>query len=138
MRSINRPGKVERQKYIVRSDLKSNRDKYYVFGDNLTRKGLGGQAKEMRFEPNAIGVATKRSPSKLTKAYFSDKLEEIEAVKLDLRIVYEKFMQGKTIVIPEDGIGTGFAQLKTRSPQILEMINEFFEELENNGNRIHL
>lgn len=43
-------------KYIKRQDLKSNPNTQYLFGDNLKRSGFGGQAKEMRGEPNAIGI----------------------------------------------------------------------------------
>lgn len=50
---------VLHQKFIFREDLQANPDVYYLFGDNVERRGLGGQAKEMRGEPNAIGVATK-------------------------------------------------------------------------------
>ena len=50
------------QKFIYRSDLKANPSVLYLFGDNLQRVGLGGQAKEMRGEPNAVGIATKKAP----------------------------------------------------------------------------
>jgi hypothetical protein len=50
------------QKYIKREDLRANPTVLYVFGDNEARTGLGGQAKEMRGEPNAVGIATKASP----------------------------------------------------------------------------
>jgi hypothetical protein len=40
--------------------------------DSVQRHGLAGQAKEMRGEPNAIGVATKRAPSTNPKAFFDD------------------------------------------------------------------
>ena len=53
------------QNWIERSDLQRNArsDRYYLFGDNLRRVGMGGQAKSMRGEPNAIGIATKNGPS---------------------------------------------------------------------------
>ena len=35
-------------KVITRDKIKENPDVLYLFGDNLLRKGLGGQAKEMR------------------------------------------------------------------------------------------
>ncbi len=40
--------------------------------DSVQRHGLAGQAKEMRGEPNAIGVATKWAPSTNPKAFFDD------------------------------------------------------------------
>jgi hypothetical protein len=54
------------QKFIRRQDLRNNRDKFYVFGDNMQRIGYGGQARDMRGEPNAIGAVTK--PARFTAA----------------------------------------------------------------------
>ena len=34
--------------YIRREDVQANPNKIFVFGDNIMREGLGGQAKEMR------------------------------------------------------------------------------------------
>ncbi|SDK47143.1 hypothetical protein [Bradyrhizobium ottawaense] len=58
------------QNWITRNDLLDNRDKMYVFGDNVQRTGFAGQAKEMRGEPNAIGVVTKWAPSMQPTAFF--------------------------------------------------------------------
>lgn len=43
-----------------------------LFGDNLERRGFGGQAASMRGEPNAIGIPTKKSPTYKDEAFFSD------------------------------------------------------------------
>lgn len=59
---------ILRQTRIYRADLAMNPKVLYVFGDNLERKGFGGQAYEMRGEPNAFGIATKR----LASHYFPD------------------------------------------------------------------
>ena len=45
---------------ITREFVRNHPDFIFVFGDNLAKKGLGGQAREMRGEPNAVGIATKR------------------------------------------------------------------------------
>lgn len=47
---------VVKQDQIMRRDLLDNQDKLYVFGDNMVRRGFGGQAREMRGEPNAVGI----------------------------------------------------------------------------------
>ena len=47
-------------KVITRDKIKENPDVLYLFGDNLLRKGLGGQAKEMRGEPNTLGIVSKK------------------------------------------------------------------------------
>ena len=60
------------QKMIYREDLIRNPDTIYLFGDNDKRKGLGGQAKEMRGESNAIGIRTKKAPFSDNSAYYID------------------------------------------------------------------
>ena len=47
-------------KVITRDKIKENPDVLYLFGDKLLRKGLGGQAKEMRGEPNTLGIVSKK------------------------------------------------------------------------------
>ncbi|MEC7290450.1 MAG: hypothetical protein VXW22_10215, partial [Pseudomonadota bacterium] len=59
---------ILRQHRIYRQDLRANPGTIYVFGDNTERVGLGGQAKEMRGEPNARGIATLWSPGRPYKA----------------------------------------------------------------------
>lgn len=63
---------VMTQKFIFRSDLRTNPTIKYLFDDNLVRRGYGGQAKEMRDGPNAIGVATKATPSNRPGEFLSD------------------------------------------------------------------
>ena len=58
------------QDWITRQDLLDNPDRIYLFGDNVQRQGFGGQAKEMRGEPNAIGIITKKKPEHTPDAYF--------------------------------------------------------------------
>lgn len=92
----------------------------FVFGCNLKRFGKGGQA-VIRDEPNSFGIPTKRYPSWDDWAFFSDEPDEIEAVKESLRELY-KLGQNKVIVFPEDGIGTGRAKMKEKSPVAYEMM----------------
>ncbi len=54
--------KVIRQRIITRAEVRANPDRYYVFGDNMTGTGYGGQAAQMRGEVNAVGVPTKWRP----------------------------------------------------------------------------
>ena len=108
------------QKRIYREDLQANPDVVYVFGDNLERVGLGGQAKEMRGEPNAIGVATKRAPDDLTSSFFYDKDfdEVIDLIWQDFKQVTEALLAGKTVVFPLDGLGTGLSRLPETAPKV--------------------
>ncbi len=113
------------QKHISRDEVQAFPQKRFVFGDNLQRVGLGGQARAMRGELNAIGVATKRTPSMFEGAFFKDRPEEIYAVCLDLKKIDDALREGRTIVVPSDGLGTGLAELPQRSPMIHEVIRAF-------------
>jgi hypothetical protein len=116
------------QKMIYNADLRRNRDVLYVFGDNIARKGLGGQAKEMRGEPNAVGVATKRFPHHDEDAYFEETPEAIDAQKAiidqDMKPLFEHLKRGGIVIWPADGIGTGIAELKTRAPTTYNYVEE--------------
>lgn len=118
---------VYRQKWIMRADLKNNPDTIYIFGDNTERVGLGGQAKEMRGEPNAIGVATKWAPASDDAAFFSDdRFSEICLIlDEDMEPVFTAALAGKTIVVPADGLGTGLSELPQRAPKC----NRYLEAL---------
>lgn len=131
------------QKFIHREDLQANRDILYIFGDNLKRYGFGGQAKEMRDEPNSFGIATKRLPShNYPQDYFHDgepdaigiidgEFRKLIDILLEESIKTARTYKYKAIVIPLDGIGTGLSQLPTRAPKLLEYINAKLKELEN-------
>lgn len=108
--------KIEYQKFIRREDLRENPDKVYLFGDNTIHAGYGGQAGEMRDEPNAIGIPTLKEPG----VFFADK--EFETNK---RLIDEAFRQipsNKTVVIPSDGLGTGIARLNIVAPRTFEYL----------------
>jgi hypothetical protein len=116
------------QKWITRQDLRDNRDTFYVFGDNVRRIGYGGQAKEMRGEPNAIGVATKWEPSTRPNAYFNDTLVCKAQVDRDLIAVQQQLERGKTVVVPADGIGTGLSRLPFVAPRLNAFLVNWFKE----------
>jgi len=108
------------QKFIYREDLRNNPDVFYLFGDNDMRVGRGGQAKEMRGEPNAIGIRVKKAP--LTgDVYYSDSEfeENVRKINEDLNEVRKHLDYGEIVVIPSDGIGTGLALLKEKAPKTL-------------------
>lgn len=125
-------GTLLKVKKYVRSNLKTNPTHLYVFGDNMEREGFGGQAKECRMEPNAVGIPTKWSPSMKAEAFFSDK--DFDRVKIDLDIAFhvlsEHLKSGGTVVLPVDGIGTGLANLEIKSPLIFEYIQKGLADLE--------
>lgn len=95
-------------------------EKIFVFGDNLLGRGGGGQA-VIRFEENSFGIPTKRAPSMRNEDFFSDREDELEAVKAALRELYKKAAhENRIIVFPSAGLGTGLAQMPSRSPRIYE------------------
>lgn len=89
-------------------------DKVFVYGDNLARRGRGGQA-IIRFEENAFGVPTKRSSRMDSEALFADRDDERAAVLAALRVLFQ-LSRSRTLVFPQAGLGTGLAQMPQRSP----------------------
>ena len=119
--------KIERMRFITREYVRANRDKLFLFGDNLERRGFGGQAAAMRGEPNAIGIPTKKSPSNSEGAFFSD--NEFEHNKAAIDAAFAEILDAATdsirvIVIPADGLGTGRAQLATRAPRTFAYLQQ--------------
>jgi hypothetical protein len=127
-------GKVERWSVIYRPHLREHREKLFVFGDNMVRKGLGNQAREMRGEPNAVGIPTKWRPGRLGGDYFTDAALKNRMVTDDIRDAFDRLeihlTKGGDVVMPVAGIGTGMAQLATRAPAVLAYINELLALLE--------
>ncbi len=121
--------------HITRRMLQAEPGTLFVFGDNLQRRGLGGQAKEMRDEPNAVGLPTKRSPATDPAAYLSDAdLPAIQAAtRQDLRRLAEHLLHGGAVVWPAAGIGTGRAELAERAPAIAHWYATFLEALRSIG-----
>lgn len=125
--------KIEKMKWITREIVQSNPGKVFLFGDNLCRWGMGGQAGAMRGEPNANGIATKISPGSCYGEFFTDDHFQILVVVIrgDIRLAVDKAktLEG-VIVIPEDGLGTGLADLPNKAPQIFQYLEERLAELE--------
>ena len=111
---------------ITREDMKLHPNWLYLFGDNLEKVGMGGQAGEMRGEPNAQGIPTKIRPSMDSDAFFSDDMfGQIKKFYDELFIIIlAAFRAGKfeMLVIPSAGIGTGLARLKEKAPKIYEYL----------------
>lgn len=118
-------------RYTV-ADLKANPNKIYVFGDNNQRRGKGGQA-IIRDEPNAFGIITKEEPNNTEAAFMDDEFlnsnpfgksnkeridEDIAKIKTD----------GRPVVFPKDGIGTGLAKLRQKAPLTFAYLNQRLQE----------
>lgn len=112
------------KKFITRQDVRDNNNKIFVFGDNDQRSGYGGQAKAMRGEPNAIGIRVKKYPSIDEQSFYIDKEYFKNTIKIDEDIkILEIAAHSKDIIFPENGIGTGLAQLNVRSPKTFYYLN---------------
>ena len=117
---------IEYRSYITRKYVREHPEKTFLFGDNLIGKGYGGQAREMRDEPNAIGIPTKKAPSMDDNSFFTD--EEFEVYKIAIDRAFMKIPKG-TVVIPYDGLGTGRAELKKRAPKTWRYLQMKLKEL---------
>lgn len=124
-------GTIELRDMITRDMLKAEPSTLFVFGDNLARRGLGGQAREMRGEANAIGIPTKRKPSTEYGAYFDD--GDVSAVKEAITTPFSRLADhikgGGKVVWPSAGIGTGLADLERRAPAVWALLERYRERL---------
>lgn len=111
---------IERLEFITRSYVKANPQKIFLFGDNMLRQGYGGQAREMRGEPNCIGVVTKRFPSNWPSSFLYDR--DFEEAKVFIDMDFERIPSDCTVVIPFAGLGTGLARLDETAPMIYSYI----------------
>jgi len=95
----------------------------FVFGDNIIKRGKGGQA-VIRDCPNAFGIPTKKMPTNDADAFFSDIPSEHSAVIVAINELHKQMKNGKKIVFPYDGIGNGLAKLQEKAPTTLKIINQ--------------
>ena len=108
--------------------LRNHSDIIFVFGDNLSRTGNGGQA-IIRNEPNAVGLVSKRIPDHSPTAYMTGTPTDYDAVNADLSRIEELALSGKQLVFPAAGIGTGLARLQTTAPDLLAYIDSEISKL---------
>lgn len=111
-------------KWITRDMLRAAPQTTFVFGDNMSRVGLGGQAAEMRGEPNAIGIATLYRPGQF---YRAGDPAALAVVAHDLGKVARVLAAGDEVIVPLDGLGTGLARLPEHSPALHRLIVAFFK-----------
>ena len=105
-------------------------DTVYIFGDNLDREGLGGQAAVARpfvEQGKAFGIPTKRHPGMDEGDFFSDRNDEILFVKRAFAQILQMKQEGKKIIF-FPSIGEGRAELPERSPMIHDLIKNFVEK----------
>ena len=116
---------IETMDIFTEEIVKANPNKLFVFGDNILRYGKGGQA-VIRDLPNTLGIVTKRAPDTNDSAYFSDAIDEMK--ELDWDIAKLSMLRSSKvfthIVFPSKGLGTGRAQMKSKSPMLYKMMKQ--------------
>lgn len=119
------------KEFISRADLRENRSALFIFGDNEARRGMGGQAAEMRGEPNAHGIRTKKAPSNEPYAFWTDAdfRRVVLMIRDDFAKPYQWISEGKHVVFPTALIGTGLAGLDYHAPKIMSFIHKKIELL---------
>lgn len=127
-------GRLLRPARITRAMVQANPRTLFAFGDNLERRGYGGQAREMRGEPNVVGVPTKRKPERGPDAYLSDAMwgrdgALFAAVAGAFNAMEAALAEGRDVAIPADGLGTGLAELPSRAPKMAAWIERRIAEL---------
>ncbi len=131
-------GRVIREKLITRQMVIDAPNTIWVFGDNMMRQGYGGQAREMRGEVNAVGVPTKWRPDNMEGSFFTNQTFETDPiVRTTVDLAFVKMQHaldnGRDVVIPADGLGTGLADLKNRAPAVLAYIEAWIRKLEDHA-----
>lgn len=112
---------IEYRNHITREMLQAEPEKLFVFGDNFSRRGYGEQASEMRGEPNAVGISTKKRPSMEEDAFLTD--ESIVRWGFYSGAAITKLLAFEGVIVwPAVGIGTGLAGLEKRAPRIWRAI----------------
>lgn len=120
------------KKFWTCDTAKEHPEHLFVFGDNDIGKGCGGQA-ILRYEPNAIGIPTKKYPSMDEDSFYTDDEYEENVIKIDTAIKHIKTKleagEYKYLVLPKNGFGTGLAKLDKYAPETLKYINKKVDAL---------
>ena len=105
--------------YITREYVKNHPEKIFIFGDNCMGIGLGGQAKNLRGEPNSFGIPTKKLPSSTENAFFTDDEFYDNTEIIDKAIARIPLDCTEIVILP---LGVGLAQLPRRAPKTYEYL----------------
>ena len=121
----------------TREEVAKQTDKVFLFGDNTddrlnTHHIPTSTQAVIRGLDNAIGIDTKKDRGVGQSSYFTNDDFDVFKKQVDDAIQKAK-NSGKTIVIPEGGIGTGKAQLKERAPKLFDYLQNKLDELNNSN-----
>ena len=125
-------------KFWTRESVAAQPDKIFLFGDNFAdaKTGYVPSATQavIRGLPNAIGISTKFNRRTNTDSFMDDSTYEEfkEHVDKQIETAIELAEEtGKTIIVPENGIGTGKAQLEKRAPKSFAYLKQELDKLKN-------
>lgn len=129
-----RLGKVVRVRSLHLQSVRAHPDTLFVFNDNMQRSGGAPLAREIRGEPNAVGIPTKREPANREGSYFNNSDLDDPAVRGAIHAALDRLQEhldnGGNVVLPAEGIGVGLSGLKDHAPLIYRMVNGRLQELE--------
>jgi len=105
------------------NDVKNNPNCLFIFGDNDVKTGHGGQA-IIRDLPNSIGIPTKKFPTLEPNSFYNDLEIEKNKMKISFAIknIINESKKYKYIILPEEGLGTGLADLKNKAPETFKYL----------------
>ena len=134
---IERKGLLKTDEIITKSEVKANKDILYIFGDNNIRKGLGGQAKEMRGESNAMGISTKKLPDTKDASYMNDKEldKNRKIITDDVNKIIDEWNKGVYKAVKLPPIGIGLAKLQEKAPETWKHLQEELDRMETEINK---
>lgn len=106
--------------------VQMNKDKLFVFSDNLMKIGRKGQS-VIRNSENSVGLSTKKSSSKRSSAYYDDNDFEKnkDSIIFDiLNIKYKALNENRILIFSSNGYGNGLAEMNIRAPKTFNFLNE--------------
>lgn len=107
-------------------DIKSNKNKLYIFEDNNARVGKGVIIRDLS---NTLSIRTKKGPSNKPVAFLSDNELDINIKNIRediLNIVYQ-MNKYSSILLSKNGYGSGLAQLDRFAPETFKFLNKLLE-----------
>jgi hypothetical protein len=103
-----------------------------IWGDNVSRKGYGGAAKDGRKLFPEWGIATKRAPSMNEGSFFeagneADRAAMVADIDRVLAMAETELAAGRDVYVQRE-IGAGLSQLKSRAPELFEILGKRLRE----------
>lgn len=132
MRQINNDHSKIRyfKDFWTREIVETNPNWLFIYGDNNIKKGLGGQA-IIRGLPNTLGVPTKKYPSNAINSFYTDfeYIDNIKRIRKAINKIIKNEYKYEYIIFPENGLGTGLADLPTKAPKTYAYLTKAIEKI---------